>query len=52
MYVYNEKIALQDLGEGVSSKVLAHNDNMMAVEVHFEKGAISAMHNHPHEQLA
>ena len=51
MFVYNNDVQLEDLGDGISRKVLAHNDNMMAVEVHFEKGAIGAMHNHPHEQL-
>ncbi|MGL6312456.1 cupin domain-containing protein [Vibrio sp. WXL103] len=51
MFVHNKDIALEDLGEGISRKVLAHNDNMMAVEVHFETGAVGAMHTHPHEQL-
>lgn len=51
MFVYNKDIQLEDLGDGISRKVLAHSDNMMAVEVHFEKGAIGSMHNHPHEQL-
>ncbi len=51
MFVYNKDIALEDLGEGISRKVLAHNDNMMAVEVRFKSGAIGAMHSHPHEQL-
>ncbi len=51
MFVFNSDISLEDLGEGVSRKVLAHSDNMMSVEVHFEKGAIGAMHSHPHEQL-
>ncbi|MGF1722981.1 cupin domain-containing protein [Vibrio kyushuensis] len=51
MFVYNNDVQLEDLGDGISRKVLAHNDNMMAVEVHFEKGAIGVMHNHPHEQL-
>ncbi|UTT87187.1 cupin domain-containing protein (plasmid) [Vibrio pelagius] len=51
MFVYNKDIKLEDLGDGISRKVLAHSDNMMAVEVHFEKGAIGSMHNHPHEQL-
>ncbi|WGW01392.1 cupin domain-containing protein [Vibrio sp. YMD68] len=51
MFVYNNDVQLEDLGDGISRKVLAHNDNMMAVEVHFERGAIGAMHNHPHEQL-
>ncbi|QIA66074.1 cupin domain-containing protein [Vibrio astriarenae] len=51
MFVYNKDITLEDLGEGISRKVLAHNDNMMAVEVHFESGAVGALHSHPHEQL-
>ncbi|CAH0528821.1 cupin domain-containing protein [Vibrio hippocampi] len=51
MFVFNNNIQLEDLGDGVSRKVLAHNDNMMSVEVHFEKGAIGPMHSHPHEQL-
>ncbi|MGX9522540.1 cupin domain-containing protein [Vibrio mediterranei] len=51
MFVFNKDVQLEDLGEGVSRKVLAHNDNMMSVEVHFEKGAVGAMHSHPHEQL-
>ncbi|TEW54666.1 cupin domain-containing protein [Psychromonas sp. RZ22] len=51
MFVHNKDIQLADLGDGISRKVLAHSDNMMAVEVHFEKGAVGAMHHHPHEQL-
>lgn len=51
MFIYNNDIKLEDLGDGVSRKVLAYNDNMMAVEVHFEKDAVGAMHSHPHEQL-
>ena len=51
MFVFNKDVQLEDLGEGVSRKVLAHNDNMMSVEVHFEKGAVGAMRSHPHEQL-
>jgi len=51
MFVYNKDIKLEDLGGGVSRKILAYSDNIMSVEVHFEKGSIGAMHNHPHEQL-
>ncbi|MEX1377503.1 MAG: cupin domain-containing protein [Eubacteriales bacterium] len=42
---------LEDLGEGVKRKVLSYNDNMMCVEVHFEKGAEGKIHSHPHEQI-
>ncbi len=51
MFVHSKDVVLEDLGNGVSRKVLAHSDNMMAVEVHFEKGAIGPIHSHRHEQL-
>lgn len=51
MYVENKNIALTDLGGGVVRKVLAYSENLMSVELHFEKGAIGAKHSHPHEQI-
>lgn len=51
MYVENKNIPLTDLGGGVVRKVLAYSENMMSVELHFDKGAIGAMHSHPHEQI-
>ena len=50
-FVMNEEYELEDQGGGVSRKILAYGDNLMQVEVHFEKGAIGAMHSHPHTQL-
>ena len=47
----NKDIELEDLGNGVSRKILAYNDNIMAVEVFFEEGAIGSIHSHPHEQI-
>ncbi|HBV77076.1 MULTISPECIES: cupin domain-containing protein [Vibrio] len=51
MFVYNKDIKLEDLGDGVSRKIMAYSDNIMSVEVYFEDGAIGPLHNHPHEQL-
>ena len=51
MFVYNKDVQLEDLGAGVSRKIMAYSDNIMTVEVHFEKGAIGPLHSHPHEQL-
>ncbi|WP_018607660.1 cupin domain-containing protein [Uliginosibacterium gangwonense] len=51
MFVFNKDCVMEDLGSGVSRKILAHNGKMMQVEVHFADGAIGPMHNHPHEQL-
>jgi len=44
-------IETEDLGDGVKRKITAYNDNLMCVEVHFEKGAVGALHSHPHEQI-
>lgn len=48
--VYNRDAALQQLGGGVSRKVLAYNEGLMLVEVHFEAGAAGSAHTHPHLQ--
>jgi len=49
-YFIGEEIKAETVGEGVTRKVLAHNDNLMVCEVTFKKGSIGAMHHHPHTQ--
>jgi len=51
VFIFKQDRPLQDLGDGVSRRVLAHGGGMMAVEVSFEAGAIGPMHHHVHEQL-
>lgn len=51
MYTENKQIESQDLGGGVTRKVLSYSENLMAVELHFEKGSVGAPHSHPHEQI-
>ena len=48
--VFNKDVALNNLGGGVSRKVLAHAPEMMVVEVYFEKDGVGAVHAHPHIQ--
>lgn len=50
-YFPGGEIGLEDIGGGIKRKITAHNENLMCVEVHFEKGAVGAMHSHPHEQI-
>ena len=45
---FNNEIDAEVCGEGVKRKILAYADEMMCVENHFEKGAIGALHHHPH----
>ena len=35
---------------GVRRRILTHNDQLMIVEVAFEKGAVGSLHKHPHIQ--
>lgn len=48
--VYNQDVQLQEAGAGVKRKILAYNDQLMMVEVHFEEGAEGSVHTHPHLQ--
>ena len=51
MFVYGHDQAVEDLGNGVSRKILAHSGSLMQVEVAFQVGAVGPLHAHPHEQL-
>lgn len=37
--------------EGIRRKVMAYGDQLMAVYVEFTKGAVGALHRHPHLQI-
>lgn len=50
-FVFEKDRKLQDLGGGVTRKILAYGDDLMQVMVFFEKGAVGEMHQHPHTQL-
>ncbi len=41
-----------DLGGGTTRRILSWNEELMAVEVAFEKGAVGAEHTHPHTQCS
>lgn len=51
MFVSQDDCPLEDLGNGVRRRILAHAGGLMQVEVHFERGAVGPLHSHPHEQL-
>jgi quercetin dioxygenase-like cupin family protein len=46
---YTEAVAT-DLGNGCVRKILVHSGKLMLVEFSFKKGAVGALHRHPHEQ--
>ncbi len=49
---HHENAPLKDLGGGTGRRVLAWNDQLMAVEVSFETGAVGSEHTHPHTQCS
>ncbi|MFV9669656.1 cupin domain-containing protein [uncultured Pantoea sp.] len=51
MFIFHNAQPVEDLGQGVTRRILAHGGSLMAVEVTFETGAIGPLHHHPHEQL-
>lgn len=48
--VYQKDVPLNDLGGGVTRRVLAYSEQLMIVEVNFEKGGVGSAHTHPHCQ--
>ena len=50
-WVYHAEVLPQPAGAGVTRRVLAYTDGLMCVENTFEKGAVGALHHHPHTQI-
>jgi quercetin dioxygenase-like cupin family protein len=49
-YVLTEKMDWEELGGGVSRKMLGYDNQIMMVLVNFEKGAVGSPHSHFHTQ--
>lgn len=47
----NGEIDPEEASAGVKRKILSYTDELMIVENHFEKGAVGALHHHPHTQI-
>lgn len=50
-YFFSTDIETEELGKGISRKILAYNGNLMSVEVNFQEGSVGELHSHPHEQM-
>ena len=51
VWVPHGDVRPQSGGEGVTRRILAYTDGLMCVENTFEKGAVGAIHSHPHTQI-
>ena len=48
--VKHDEAKLQDIGGGVTRRILAYTKDLMIVEVNFSAGSTGAVHSHPHVQ--
>ena len=52
MFTFHDNTEVTELGGGVKRRILAHDKDMMAVEVIFDEGSVGAIHTHPHVQIS
>ena len=50
MFIKSKGIPFEELKPDVHRRILGYIDNLMAVEVRFQKGAIGEVHSHRHAQ--
>ena len=51
IFQIESELAWEAAGEGVTRQVYGYDDKIMLLKVKFEKGAVGAMHHHPHSQV-
>ena len=50
-FVHGRDVAWDRMADGVRRQILGYGPDLMLVRVEFEKGAVGAMHHHPHRQV-
>ena len=51
MIVKGEDATVQQVEPGITRQVLGHDGHLMMVRVTFSRGAVAALHAHPHRQV-
>ncbi|WP_461099384.1 cupin domain-containing protein [Spirosoma luteolum] len=52
VFVEDQSVAWEPVGEGVKRKIMAYEESLMLVKVQFETGGIGAPHSHVHVQMS
>ena len=50
-FIHSDSTAWTTVDAGVRRQILGHGADLMMVSVSFDKGAVGAMHKHPHRQV-
>ena len=51
VFIENDAIPWETVGEGVRRKIMAYNKDLMLVKVSFEAGSVGTVHKHYHTQI-
>ncbi|MDR2813332.1 MAG: cupin domain-containing protein [Prevotellaceae bacterium] len=51
-FILGEHAAWEPAGDGVRRQVMGYGEQLMLVQVEFQKGAVGARHEHPHAQAS
>lgn len=51
-FILKSEAPVEEVGPGLTRKILGYNNEIMAVQAMFEEGAVGEMHKHPHSQVA
>ncbi|AJR03715.1 cupin domain-containing protein [Siansivirga zeaxanthinifaciens] len=51
VFLIGDEMPWEDLGGGIKRKIMAYDERIMLVNVHFEAGGVGTMHNHHHSQV-
>ena len=51
-FIISNKIPWESVDNGVERKILGYDDQLMMVNVRFEKGAVGTLHHHVHRQIS
>lgn len=51
VFIKNEDVPWETVGEGVRRKIMAYDESLMVVKVEFEKGGVGPVHQHYHTQI-
>lgn len=52
MFTFNQDVTATDCEPGVTRKILSYSDDLMMVEVSFNKGSKGSLHSHEHLQIS
>lgn len=51
VFIKSAAIEWEEVGEGLTRQILGYDEGLMLVRVRFDRGAVGALHSHPHRQV-